>query len=124
MYQTDKPELQNKISNTSELVKKTDYSAKITEIKGKIPSISGLAKNTALIAVENKIPDVSILVKKTNYDTKITEIEKKFTDHKDDKYITTSEFNKLSTEVFDARLARANLVTKTDFDDKHKSSKN
>ena len=119
MYQTDKPELQNKISNTSELVKKTDYSAKITEIKGKIPSISGLAKNTALIAVENKIPDVSILVKKTNYDTKITEIEKKFTDHKD-----TSEFNKLSTEVFDARLARANLVTKTDFDDKHKSSKN
>ena len=64
---------------------------------------------------------VSSLVKKTNYDTKITEIEKKLTDHNHDKYITTPEFNKLSAEVFDARLARANLVTKTDFDDKIKS---
>ena len=61
------------------------------------------------------------MVKKTNYDTKITEIEKKLTDHNHDKYITTPEFNKLSAEMFDARLARANLVPKTDFDDKIKS---
>ena len=51
-----------------------------------------------MTAVENKIPDVSNLVKKTDYDAKITDIEKKVTDHDHDKYITTSEFNKLTTK--------------------------
>ena len=46
------------------LLRKTDYNAKITEIEGKIPSISGLATNAALTAVENKIPNISSLVKK------------------------------------------------------------
>ena len=45
------------------LVKKTDYSAKISEIESKIPSISGLATAFSLIAVENKIPDFSRLAK-------------------------------------------------------------
>ena len=115
-YDTDKSELENKIPDTSGLVKKTDYNAKITEIEGKIPSISGLATNAALTAVENKIPNISSLVKKTDYDTKISEIENKFTDHNYDKYITTPEFNILSANVFNARLAQANLVTKTNFD--------
>ena len=43
---------------------KNRLNAKITEIEGKIPSITGLATNSALTAVENKIPDVSSLVKK------------------------------------------------------------
>ena len=55
-------------------------------------------------------------MKKTDYDTKITEIEKKLTDHKHDEYIDTSEFNKLATNVFNARLVQTNLITKTDFD--------
>ena len=59
--------------------------------------------------------------KKTDYSTKITDIEKKLADHNHDRYITTPEFNKLSVEVFDARLARANLATKTNFDDKLRS---
>ena len=46
------------------LLKKTDYNTKITEIEGKIPSISGLAINDVLTAVENKIPNISSLVKK------------------------------------------------------------
>ena len=33
---------------------KTDYNATVSEKEGKIPSISGLATNTALTAVENK----------------------------------------------------------------------
>ena len=57
-------------------------------------------------------------MKKTDYDTKISELEKKITDHKHDKYITTTEFNKLTAESLAARLARANLITKTDFDAK------
>ena len=35
----------------------------------KIPSISGLATNSALTTVHNKILDVCSLVKKTDYDT-------------------------------------------------------
>ena len=53
-----------KIPDTSGLVKKIDFSSKITEIEGKIPKISGLATNSALTAVGNKIPNVSGLVKK------------------------------------------------------------
>ena len=53
-----------------------------------------------------------IWLKKTDYHTKVTEIENKLTDHNHDKYIDTSEFNKLATDVFNARLAQANLITK------------
>ena len=56
------------------------------------------------------------LLKKTDYDANVTEIENKLSNHNHDKYITTPEFNKFSAEVFDARLARANLVTKANFD--------
>ena len=57
-----------------------------------------------------------LVVFKTNYNTKITEIEKKLTDHNHDKYTDTQEFNKLATDVFNVRIALANLITKTDFD--------
>ena len=62
-YDTDKTKSE-KNSDTSDLVKKTNYNIKITEIVGKIRSISGLATKTALTAVENKIPNVISLVKK------------------------------------------------------------
>ena len=104
-----------KIPDTSELTEKTDLNAKIAEIEGKIPSITGLATNSALTAVENKKPDVSSLVKKTDYKTKISEIENKVNDHNHGKYITTPEFNRLTTENFKARLAQLNLITKTNF---------
>ena len=48
----------------NDVIKKTDYNTKITEIKVKIPDISNLATKTALTAVENKISDTSSLVKK------------------------------------------------------------
>ena len=51
--------------------------------------------------MENKILDVSNLVRKTNYNTKISYIKNKVTtDHGHDKYITTTEFNKLTSENF------------------------
>ena len=114
-YDTDKSELENKIPDTSGLVKKTDYGAKIADIEGKIPDVSNLATKTALTAVENKIRKVSNLYKKTDYNTKV---ESKLNNHNYDKYIDTSEFSKLAADVFNARLAQANLVTKIDFDDK------
>ena len=117
-YDTDKLELEDKIPDTTGLVKKTDDNTKITEIESKISDISNLATKTALTPVENKIPSVSNLVKKTDYDTKVTEIENKLNNHNHDIYIDTSEFNKLAVDVFNARIAQANLVTKTDFDAK------
>ena len=45
---------------------------------------------------------------------KINEIEKKTDDHNHDKYITTAEFDKLTSESFAARLKQANLESKSD----------
>ena len=87
------------IPDTSGLVKKTDCNFIITEIEGKIPSISGLSTNSGLTTVENKIPNVNGLVTKTDYNTKINEIEKKITDHNHDKYTTPPEFNNLAAGV-------------------------
>ena len=73
--------------------------------------VYNLATTTAVTAVENKIPSVSNVV----YSTKISEIENKITtDHDHDKYITTQEFNRLTSENFTARLRHANLASKND----------
>ena len=97
--------IKNKISNISNIASKSD----LTAVENKIPNINNLATKTALTAIENKIPNVSNLVKKK-------QTKNKLNNH--DKYIDTSEFNKLASDVFNARIAQANLVTKTDFDAK------
>ena len=74
------------------MVKKTDFNTKVTEIEDKIPSISGLATNSALTAVENKIPDISSLVKKTDYATEITNIK--------NDYVTNAAFNARHKDSF------------------------
>ena len=80
-YDTDKSDLESKISDadktipdTSGLVRNTDYNAKITKLEKKPLSISGLATTSALTTVENKIPNVSSLGKKIS---EISEIERK-----------------------------------------------
>ena len=55
---------------------------------------------------------------KPNYDTKFSELQKKLTDHNHDKNITLPEISILAASVFNAILAQANLITKTDFDAK------
>ena len=74
----------------------------MTAVEYKISSITGLATTSALTAVENKIPDVNNLVSKTDYNTKISEIEGKINNHNHEKYITTPEFNRLTTKNFKA----------------------
>ena len=68
IYQTDKTELEKKIPDVTDFVKKT----KLNELENKIPDISGLATKAALTAVENKIRNVSSLVKRSNYGIKIS----------------------------------------------------
>ena len=79
----------------------TILKTKISEDESKIADTSGLAIAIVLItkisAVENEIP-VRV------------------------KYFTTQYFNNLTAENFDPRLKQANLVTKTDFDNKLISS--
>ena len=114
-YQIDKTGLWKKIPDVTDFIKKT----KFTELENKIPDVSSLATKTPLTAVENKIPDVNSLVKKKQtVAQKSMNLKKKLTDHNHDKYITTPEFNTLAADVFNARLAQANLITKTDFDAK------
>ena len=102
-YNTDKAELENKIPNVTDFVKK----AKLTELENTVPHISNLATKTALILVENKIFDVINLVNKTDYNSKVTEIENKLNNHNHDKYVDTSEVNKLTVDLFNARIAQA-----------------
>ena len=70
-YGPDKSDLERKTSGADKrflipvnLFKKADYSAQISEIECKTPSISGLVTTSALTAVKNEILDVSGLVKK------------------------------------------------------------
>ena len=49
-YQTDKTELEKKIPDVSDFVKKT----KLTELENKIPDVSNLATKTALILLKIK----------------------------------------------------------------------
>ena len=92
----------------------TDFvkKAKLTEFKNKIPDVSSLGTKAALTTAENKIPDVSNLAKKTDYNTKVTDIESKLNNHNHDKYIQTPKFNTLAADVFNTRLAQANVVVK------------
>ena len=84
--------IEKKIADVSNLVKKTDFNTKITEVEGKIPNITGLATSSALTAVENKIPDISGLA-------------------------TISTLTTVENKIPDV----TNLVTKTDFDTKLKA---
>ena len=54
--------------DTSRLVNKTNYNAKIKEIEDKILIITNLATTVALTAVEKMIPNVSTLVENADND--------------------------------------------------------
>ena len=119
MYDTDKSKLENKILDTRELVKNTDYNVEITEIENKIASVSGLATTSALTAVENKI--LILVFQENSLQHKNYWNWQNLGDHDLHRYITAPEFNNLAATIFTAKLAQANLVAKTDFDDKLKS---
>ena len=71
-----------KISNTSGLVKKTNYNTKITEIENDIPRVAGLVTTTVLNAkateIENEIPDITNLAATDALNTKAADVEIKY----------------------------------------------
>ena len=64
-YSTKITEMEDKISDSSSFVKKIDCNIKTTEIEDKLPDTTNLATKTALTTVENKIPDTTNLATKT-----------------------------------------------------------
>ena len=78
--------------------KKKDFNTKVTEIEGKIPSITGLATKSELSGVENKIPDVTSLVKKkTNLNAKLKSISDRITSNKSRHLQIENELKKTTT---------------------------
>ena len=64
--------VEDKITDNTNLATNVSLNAEINEVKCKIPNIANLAATTtALTATENKIPCLSNVVKKTDYNTKI-----------------------------------------------------
>ena len=132
-YQTDKTELENKIPDLTDFVKET----KLTELENKIPDVSGsatkpaltavenkilnvsnLATKTALTTVENKIPNINGLVKKTDIIQKSVKLKERLLIIITANILLSPEFNTLDADVFNVKLTRENLLTKTDFDTK------
>ena len=103
----------DKISSTTNLATNAVLIAKIDEVKDEIPRISDLATSAALIAVENKIPKVCALVKKLSYVAEISKIEKK--------YFTTSDYNKLANNILDTKITAKKLVNESGLDEKLKT---
>ena len=62
MFDADKSELENKIQDTSGLVKKTDYNAKITDIECKTPNVSSLVKKKQIIAVKSQKLKINLII--------------------------------------------------------------
>ena len=87
----------------------TVLNTKISKVKNKIPDTHGLVNttvlNTNIREVENIIPDVSDLVNKTDYKAKISHIEKT--------YFTTSDYNKFTKEILDAKIQEKGLLSKS-----------
>ena len=100
---------------------KKNLEKKIGDNDKKMPDTSDLLSTTVLYTkinkVENKISNTSSSVTIKNLIKKSVKLTIKFLI-----MLTTQEFNKLKSENFASRLKQANLVTKTDFDDKLTSS--
>ena len=58
-----------KVNNidTSDFLLKTKYQTEKTELENKIPDVSNLVKKTKLTELENKIPDITNLATKNAY---------------------------------------------------------
>ena len=92
----------------NDLLKETDYNAKITEIENKFPDISNLATKTALATVENKISNVSGLATKTA----LTAVENKIPDISN--FATKTVLTNISYTVPDITT----LIKKSDYNEK------
>ena len=95
---------ENKIPNTNNLVKKTDYNAKITEVDNKITNhnhdeyiTTPEFNKLAIDAFNVKIAQAKT---KTDFDTGLLGLNRKITKNKSDHVLVNNERNKLKTFDF------------------------
>ena len=83
--------VKNKIPSITNVATTATLNTKLNEVKNKIPNITNLASTTALTTIENEISNVSNFAKKkTDYNTKFVNLKiKLLLDHDYDEYITT-----------------------------------
>ena len=96
--------------DTSDFVSKTKYDTDKSELEKKIPNVTDFVRKTKPTELENKIPDVSSLATKTEIE-KLLKLKRNL-------LIMIMTSMTLAANVFNARLALANLITKADFDAK------
>ena len=113
VYNAKIKNIEDKIPDITNLATNTTLNAKINEIKNEIPSITNLATTAALTTVENKIPNVSNLNKRADYDAKISGME--------NEYLTTSDYNKFTSNTLDTKTTQKNLVNEYDLNEKIKT---
>ena len=111
-------DVENKIPDASSLVATAVLNTKIGEVENKIPDISALVTtvvvNKKIGEAENKIPDVKKLVNERDYDAKITDIE--------GKYFTTSDYDKFTNDILNAKIKLKELVNKSNISNLVKNS--
>ena len=128
VYNAKIKNIEDKIPDISNLATKTTLNAKINVVKNKIANITNSATTTttAVTAFENKIPNVNNLVKKLTITQKLVKLKQRLLIMV---MINILLLLKLTSENFAARLAQANLETKSNianfakktyFDDKLK----
>ena len=87
--------------------------AQINEVNGEILGTTNLATIAALATVENKIANISDLVIKADHDAEIRDIK--------NKYFTTTDNNKFSSNIFDGKITTKKLVNETGLNEKTKA---
>ena len=129
VYNAKIKNIEDKISDVTNLATKTTLNANTNEVKGEISSITKLATTgsfkakinevkvttTALTAAEIKILNVSNLLKKSDYNIKDNKIFKKLLIMIMINILLLQVIiNKLIAEHFTVKLAQANLASKKD----------
>ena len=95
--------IENKIPDVNNLVKKTDYKTKVTEIENKLNNhdhdkyIDTSEFNKLAVDVFNARIAQANLITKADFDAKLLGLNRKITKNKTDHLLFQNEFNKLKT---------------------------
>ena len=111
-YNAKIKDIEDKISDITNLATHTTPNDKINEAKNEIPSISNLVANASLNTKTNEVKIEIPSITSVATITPLTGLENEIPDHS--KYITTPEFNKLKEDNVTAKLKQANFANKGD----------
>ena len=103
MTETALANVENKIPDVTNLVKKTDYNTKVTDIENKLNNhnhdkyIDNSEFNKLAVDVFNGRIAQANLITKTDFDAKLSSLNRKITKNRTDHLLVQNELNKLNT---------------------------